>query len=428
MSAYLSRYRPVGRRHLLRTAGVGLALPWLESMTPAFGSAVTVMPRRFVSVCTALGLYPESFWPTSSGRKYEPSEYLQLLAEHRDEFTVLGNLQHEDQVGRQPHDSELTWLTSARFPGMGGFRNTISVDQVAARHYEGQTRFSSVTLGTHTTQSQSYTDRGVMIPAQFSPAKLFARLFLQGQPQEVAAARRRLRQGRSILDELKSETRRLQQKTSSADNHLLDDYFESVRSAEKNLARRESWMDRPKPTVQRDPVSDIHDSADLVGRIDLLMELTSLILATDSSRVVTLMIHNTTEAPKIKGVNTNHHTLSHHGKDAKKLQQLRKVESSIVACFGGLLQHLKSHHEQNGSLLDQCLVMFGSNLGNANAHHTNNVPVIVAGGRLPHGTYHKPKETQPLSNLFVRLLNELGTPTETFGQSNASLSWSADGE
>lgn len=425
MSAYLSRYRPVARRHLLRAAGVGVALPWLECMTPA-ATRPAAAPRRFVSVCTALGLYPESFWPTATGADYELSEYLQLLRDFRDDFTVLGNLQHEDQVGRQPHDSELTWLTSARFPGMGGFRNSISVDQVAARHYAGQTRFASVTLGTHTSQSQSYTERGVMIPAQSSPAELFGQLFLQGRPEDVQAAKRRLRQGRSILDELKNETRNLQRKASASDNHLLDDYFESVRSAEKHLAERQSWMDRPKPSVDRDPMTDVHDSADLVGRVNLLTELTSLILATDSSRVVTLMIHNTTEAWKIPGVNTNHHTLSHHGKDAKKLQQLRKVESSIVECFGGLLQHLKSHREHDGSLLDESLVLFGSNLGNANAHHTNNVPVLVAGGRLPHGTFHRQKETTPLSNLFVRLLSELGTPTETFGQSNASLSWSAD--
>ena len=420
----LSRFRPIERRRVLRAAGVGLALPWLEAMTAASVTTPVALPRRLVSVCTALGLYPESFWPQTTGAAYEATEYLQLLAEHRADLTVLGGLQHEDQVGRQPHDSEMTWLTSARNPGMGGFRNSISMDQVAAQHYQDDTRYASITLGTHTTQSQSYTAGGVMIPAEFRPSELFARLFLQGRPDEIAARKRQLQEGRSILDELRTETRQLRRQSSKADNHLLADYLESVRSAEKNITDRQGWIDRPKPTVDREPMVDVHDTADFVGRIDLLCELIALILQTDSSRVVTLMIHNTTEAPKVEGVSVNHHTLSHHGKDENKLRQLRRVESAIIACVARFLTQLKNREEADTSLLSQSLVMFGSNLGNANAHHTNNVPVIVAGGTLPHGQYHKTKTTQPLSNLFVRLLQELNCPVEAFGQSTSALSWS----
>lgn len=211
---------PISRRKLLKASGISLTLPFLESMNPAVGAINNEPPKRMVLICTALGLHPPLLWPKTAGKEYESTPYLDLLKEHRQDYTLFSGLQHEDQTGRQPHDSEMTFLTSARKPGMGGFRNTISLDQFAANRMGNVTRFPSISLGTVKPQSQSYTSGGVMIPAETSPAKLFARMFLEGRPEEVQAQKRRLDDGRSILDQLGSETKKLKARASAADNHL----------------------------------------------------------------------------------------------------------------------------------------------------------------------------------------------------------------
>lgn len=413
---------PISRRTLLKASGVSLALPMLESMTPAL-AADTPPPKRMVLVCTALGLHPPLLWPKTPGKEYESTPYLDLLKEHRDDYTLFSGLQHEDQTGRQPHDSEMTFLTAARKPGMGGFRNTISLDQLAANHIGNATRFSSVTLGTIKSQSQSYTSGGVMIPAETSPATLFARLFLEGKPQEVRAQKLRLKDGQSILDQLRSETKSLRRRASSTDNHLLDDYFDSVRKAESNIAELQGWMDKPKPKVDAESPSDIPDPADLIGRAQLLMNLVPLIVQTDSSRIVSVMIQDHYVVPKVDGVTGNHHNLSHHGQDPSKIDQLQRIETGIVSCVSNLLDQLKDKSEAGSSLLDNTSLLFGSNLGNANAHHARNLPILLAGGGFQHGSYVACKNDTPLCNLFLTMLNNLGVESEAFGQSSGELSW-----
>lgn len=414
---------PLERRTFLKAAGVSLSLPFLESMAPAWAMASGEAPKRMVFICTALGLHPPNLWPDTPGADYELTPYLKLLKEHRKDFTLFSGLQHEDQTGRQPHDSELTFLTSARKPGMGGFRNTISIDQLAAVSMGDTTRFKSITLGTAKRQSQSYTSGGVMIPAQTSPATLFAQLFLEGKPKEVRAQQQRLSDGKSILDELGSQAKKLKRKASASDNHLLDDYFDSVRQAEMNIGSARGWMDKPKPKVNADQPSDINDHADIIGKAQLMMDLVPLIIQTDSSRVITIMVQDHYVVPKVEGVTGNHHNLSHHGQDHEKIEQLQKIERAIVSCYGSLLGQMKSKTESGSTLLDNTSILFGSNLGNANAHHANNLPIFLAGGGFKHGSYIKNKKGTPLCNLFVSMLNKAGIEKDKFGQSDGSLSW-----
>ncbi len=411
------------RRTFLKTAGVSLSLPFLESMTPAWALASGEAPKRLVFICTALGLHPPNVFPETEGADYESTKYLDILKDHRKDFTLFSGLQHEDQTGRQPHDSELTFLTSARKPGMGGFRNTISIDQVAANHFGNQTRFSSVSLGSAKSQSQSYTNGGVMIPAETSPAKLFAKMFLQGKPAEIRKQQQRLNDGKSILDELGSQAKKLKRKTSTADNHLLNDYFESVRQAEKNIESAQGWMDKPKPKVDASQPSDILDHSDMIGRVKLLTDLVPLIIQTDSSRVISIMVQDHYVVPKVDGVTGNHHNLSHHGQDKEKIEQLQKIEAGIIGCYSELLGNMKARTESGKSLLDSTSILFGSNLGNANAHHANNLPVFLAGGGFKHGQYIKQKEGTPLCNLFVSMLNQAGIEADGFGQSKGTLTW-----
>jgi len=417
-------FRPLKRRTFLRASGISLALPLLESMNPVLGAAENP-PRRVVFICTALGLHPPSLWPRTAGADYESTPYLELLKDHRKDFTLFSGLQHESQTGRQPHDSELTFLTAARKPGVSGFRNTISIDQVAAEQLGYVTRYPSISLGSVKSQSQSYTSGGVMIPAETSPARLFARLFLEGKPAEVLAQKRKLRDGRSILDQLKSQTSAVRRRASSADNHLLDDYFDSVRKAETNIAEAQGWMEKPKPVVDAERPSDIASRADLIGRTQLLIDLVPLMVQTDSTRVVSIMVQDHYVVPQVEGVTGNHHNLSHHGQDRSKISQLEKIETGIVNCFGSLLGQMKSKSEGGSTLLDNTSILFGSNLGNANAHHARNLPIFLAGGGFKHGRYVRRDRanTMPLSNLFLTMLNNAGLETGSFGQSTGELSW-----
>ena len=413
------------RRTLLQASGVSLALPLLESMRPLQGAATDAPPQRMVFVCTTLGLHPPLLWPQTPGADYESTPYLELLKDHRQDFTLFSGLSHEDQTGRQPHDSEMTWLTSARKPGMGGFRNTISVDQLAAARLGYVTRYPSLSLGTAKAQSQSYTSGGVMIPAQTSPSRLFAQLFLQGKPAEVQTQKRKLDDGRSILDELGEQTKVVRRQVSGADNQLLTDFLDSVRAAEATITEVQGWLDKPKPQVAAEPPADIPDLRDLIGRAQLLMDMVPLIVQTDSTRVVSVMVQDHFVVPQVAGVTGNHHNLSHHGQDRSKIAQLEKIETEILGCFGSLLGQMKEKPEQGGTLLDNTSILFGSNLGNANAHHARNLPVFLAGGGFQHGRYVAQKQGRdaPLCNLFVTMLNQAGLPTESFGQSNGTLSW-----
>ena len=392
-------------------------------MSPALGAKQEEPPKRLVFMCTTLGLHPPLLWPKKTGTDYETTPYLELLKQHRSDYTLFSGLQHEDQTGRQPHDSEMTFLTAARKPGMGGFRNTVSVDQVAAAKVGKSTRFPSVTLGTLKPQSQSYTQGGVMIPAQTSPSRLFAKMFLDGRPAELRAQKQQLDDGRSILDQLRSETKKLRRKASRNDNHLLDDYFDSVRAAESNITAMQGWMDKPKPKVAETQPIDVADNADIIGRAQLLVDLVPLILRTDSSRVVSIMVQDHYSVPKVDGVTGNHHNLSHHGQDPSKIAQLKRIETSILSCFSSLLQQLKDNEEANANLLDETAVLFGSNLGNANAHAAENLPIFLAGGRYDHGRFIAKEKGTPLCNLYSRLLNDFGVESDSFGQSNGTLDW-----
>ncbi|MFL2526578.1 MAG: DUF1552 domain-containing protein [Candidatus Azotimanducaceae bacterium] len=414
----------INRRSFLRGTGVALALPLLDIMGPRFARA-NAPTRRMVNICCTLGLYKDSWMPADEGKDYTPSEYLSIIDRHREKYTIFSGLSHEEQTGRQAHNSEITWLTSARHPGMDGFQNSISIDQVVADHLGYVTRYPSVVLGTLTPQSQSYDKNGVMIPAHTSPAEVFKQMFIQGTPEEIEIETQRINDGGSILDNLKGQTRTLQNSGSSQDRQKLEAYFEAVRAAELELSKVRDWMDRPKPSVDSVPPVDNSDPADILGRIDLWLELMPLILATDSSRVISLMIQDHGIVPKLQGITADQHNLSHHGQDPGKIAQLRQLETEIVKRFGSLLDSLDSQNENDSSLLDQTQILFGSNLGNANSHNAENLPILVAGGDFNHGHHvvHDEKHNSPLCNMYLSLVQRMGVETDQFGQSTSTLNW-----
>ncbi|MES2598055.1 MAG: DUF1552 domain-containing protein [Verrucomicrobiota bacterium] len=416
----------LSRRLFLRSSGISMALPFLDAMLPRrmMGAAATPAPKRLVTVCSSLGIYGPDFFPKEAGESYTSSPYLELLKDHRKQLTVFSGMSHPDQNGRDGHASEMTWLTSARHPGMGGFRNTISIDQLAAETLGAETRYPSLVLNTGGGNSQSYSRAGVMLQADSHPSKIFAKFFLNGTQGEIFNQMRQLREGRSIMDAVREETARVQRRLGAADKDKLDEYFTSVREMEQRLIKAEEWAKKPKPEVSMKQPQDSTDEKDLIGRINLMFDLIPLILQTDSTRLITVMIQGRGDVPKIEGVSQDHHNLSHHGQDPEKIAQLRLVERAEISALNGLLTKLNGAQEAGKSLLDSTMVLFGSNLGNANSHDWHNLPMMLAGGGFKHGQHivGDPKNNTPMSNLFVTLLQNLGVPTDSFGTSTGTLS------
>jgi hypothetical protein len=409
----------LNRRTFLKAAGVSLALPWLDALAPAQNP--TPPPRRMVCICTPLSLHPANFFPAQSGRDYTLTPYLNVLREFRNDFTVVSGLAHPE-VGSS-HDSIYSFLTAAPHPERrGGFRNSISLDQFAAARIGSATRFPSLALSCEGF-SLSWTQSGAIVPSDSWPSAVFARLFLEGRPDEVEAQVRRLRDGRSILDAVGDQARSMQPKLGAGDRDKLDEYFNSVRELERGLASSEEWSRRPRPRVTVPPPQNITNPADLVGRARLMFDLIHLALQTDSSRLITLLLLGTSLVPPIAGVSLGHHDLSHHGQDPSKIAQLRTVELEEMGTLRAFLAKLKETREQDGNLLDRTTVFFSSNLGNASSHSTRNLPVLLAGGGFRHGQHLAFNATNPppLSNLYVSMLQRLGINADRFGSSTGTL-------
>lgn len=409
------------RRTFLRGAGVAMALPLFDAMLPRVRAAATSVKRRMVCINTPLGLHPEYFFPAKSGRDYELSPYLEVLQEFRDDFTVVSGLTHPD-VGPS-HDSNYSFLTAAPHPERrAGFRNSISLDQFAAERLHGETRFASLPLSCEGF-GLSWTRSGAPVPPESFPSSLFAKLFLDGRPDEVQSQARRLEDGQSVLDAVRDQATRLRPILGTGDREKLDEYFTSVRELEQRLAQAEAWSRKPKPKVDAKPPQNIQNSADLIGRTRLWFDMIHLALQTDSSRLVTLQLLGTSSVPPIPGVNQGHHDLSHHGKDPTKIAQLRVLELEKLKTLRDFLAQLKQTREEGDSLLDRTMVFFSSNLGNAATHGVKNMPVLLAGGGFKHGQHLAFDENNPppLCNLFVSMLQRMNIETATFGSSTGTL-------
>ena len=414
----------IQRRSFLNATGITLALPWLETLAASPKRlSVDQPPRRMVCICAPLGLHPDNFFPQETGKNYKLSPYLELLEDYRDDMTVISGLAHSGMGSSFAHQASASFLTGVPGAGRPGFRNAISLDQFAADHIGTQTRFPSLALSGEGSGGLSWTRTGALIPADNSPSKVFARLFLEGRADEVQDQMRRLEDGRSILDDVSDQANSLRSNLGSEDRDKLDEYLTSLRELEQRMVNDESWAKKPKPKVDVEPPKDIPNAADLIGRTRLLFDLTHLALQTDSTRLITIMLAGSSFAPPIPGVTLGHHDLSHHGKDPSKLEQLKIVEVETMKTLRDLLAKLKQSKEGNSTLLDLTTVFLGSNLGDGSSHSTQNLPVLLAGGGFQHGQHlpFDPKNPPPLCNLFVSMLQRLGIEADKFGSSTGTL-------
>lgn len=410
------------RRTVLRGAGVSMALPWLSAMAPARAAEGTERPpQRFVAMTLGLGLVGDNLNPLESGKDYQPSLYLRPLQDLRDRFTVVSGSSHPGVTGG--HRAEASLLTANPVGSTGKAKNTISLDQLMAKHLGQATRFPSLVLSNGGSNSPSYTDSGSMIPAESSPGRLFRQLFIDETPAERAAMRRSLAQGRGIMDLVGEDARRLARTLGKGDVDRLEAYYTSVRDLEQRLAANQDWADRPKPKVDAKRPVDISNANDFVGRQRLMSDVVRLALQTDSTRFISYHLGGSGGVVPLPGVLEGYHALSHHGQDQDKLTQLAIVEGEIIASWGQFLRDLAETPDGDRSLLDSTSVLLTSNLGNGSNHSNTNMPVLLGGSGFRHGQHlaFDKKNNYPLTNLYVSLLQRVGMETDRFASGTSTM-------
>lgn len=415
-------HRSASRREFLRAAGVGLALPLLES-TGLRGAAAELAnpPRRMVAMNFALGLHGPNFFPEQAGSDYVATPYLEAFGgDLRKRLTVISGTSHPDVT--LGHASDSTFLTAARFPGAPTFRNSISLDQYLVEKLRPDTRFPSLALGTRS-GTISFSRSGVLIPPETKQSVVFTKMFVNGTKSQVAAQVQRLEDGRSVLDAVLSPAKQLQDRVSAPDRERLDQYFSAVRDLEQRLVGNQEWATRPKPQVDYTPPKDVTDPNDDITRLKLMLDLTYLALQTDSTRFVTLYVGGSNSVQPIPGVSIEYHSLSHHGQDPEKLTQLKIIQSQQMEAVANLLKKLQNTPEGSSAMLDRTAVMFGSAMGNASSHNCKNLPIVLAGGGFRHGQHlaFDKDDNTPLCRLYVSMLQWLGVETDQFGTGKGTL-------
>jgi hypothetical protein len=320
----------------------------------------------------------------------------------------------------------VSFLTAAPHPASSSFRNTISLDQHIAEHIGVQTRFPSLTLAVNGGRSLSWTGTGVAIPPEQSASQVFRQLFLQGTQAEVEARIRELDTGRSILDTVAQQAKLLQRQVGAQDRGRLEQYFSSVRDLEQRLLASRGWENKPKPVVNASEPVDPANPAQYLDKVKAMYDLARLAFETDSTRAITLMLNSVgTPVLQVQGatITDGYHNLSHHGKAADKLAQLKIIDAWHMRLLAGLFAELKSVREGDARLLDRTMILYGSNLGDANAHSTNNLPVLFAGGGFRHGQHlaFDAQQNYPLPNLFVSMLQRMGIEADNFASSTGTM-------
>lgn len=419
------------RRQFLRASGVSLGLPLLNSLMAeplqaASGNALPGFnpdgtPRRMLCICNHLGLHSPFFVPEGSGYGWNPSRYLKVIEDFRQDMTVFSGVSHPEVDGG--HNARKSFLTTAPHPGGGSFKNTISLDQFAVDYIGRDTRSPSLVLSTRGNNSLSWTRAGVPIPATSRASEVFRKLFLSGGKEEVDAQILKLRMGQSIMDSVLDQAKSIQRRLDGEDRAKFEEYLTSVREVEEQMVRQQEWEKKPKPKVDASLPKDVTDPADVIGSLQLMFDLSHLAFETDSTRVITIETHGEFIVPPIEGVTKGYHTLSHHGQNRENIEQLALIETEHMKILRDLLTKLRSTREQGDSLLDRTMVMYGSVMGNASSHDNRNLPFLLAGGGFKHGQHlaFNRENNHAIGTLFVSMLQRLGIEVDRFGSGTSTM-------
>jgi hypothetical protein len=439
----------IPRRTFLKGLGTTVALPLLESMVPsaklfAAEAAPKVSPRRMAFVFIPNGANMGEWTPKTLGPNYDLPLILEPLKSVKDDVMVLSGLAHDkarpngDGAGDHARSSA-TFLTGAQARKTAGadIKVGISVDQVAAQRIGKETRLPSLELGCDRARLAGNCDSGYScaysfniswksestpMPAEVDPRQVFDRLFSNGVSGEFEENRaKRDLYHKSILDFVLEDANRLKSNLGYTDRRKLDEYLTAVRELEQRIERAQKFAsalpDKTKPTGI---------PQDYEQHIRLLYDVLALAFQTDSTRVSSfIMAHDGSNRPyRFIGVPEGHHDLSHHGGDAAKKEKIAKINQFHMRQFAYFLERLKSIKEGEGTLLDNCMIVYGSGIGDGNAHNHDKLPVLLAGrgaGTLTSGRHVRFERETPMANLYLSMLDWIGAPTERLGDSTGLL-------
>ena len=418
----------INRRAWLRGAGGALmALPYLDAMaSAAYGHS---QPMRMVCIGLNFGLVPRLFFPTETGPSYQLSERLAPLEKLRSEFTVFSGLDHglNGQGGHGGVHAYLSGVLSKNSRGMP--ESNISVDQKAAQIVGAETRFPSLQLssGRDPNNLISWSASGVSLPPIFNVGTIYNLLFQKIDPRLRNSTQGQYAARASILDLVKTDADYLQSRVGARDRRKLEHYFQSVRAVEKRLTQATQWLEIPKPVVDY-TLPTAANQLDFADRVPLYYDLMALALQTDSTRVITLALADIGANYGGFNISRGYHQLTHHGKVPEYIKELSVIEQFHTQQLARFLQQLRSVREPDGKpLLDKCMVLFGSGMGNASAHSNKNLPLVLAGGGFKHGEHKSyfmdeaKREATLASKLFVSMLNRFGMEVDRFGAASGTL-------
>ena len=446
------RGKHIPRRTVLRGLGTMIALPFLDSMVPAFASPLLrkSTPRRMAFVYIPNGAIMDDWTPAKSGAGYDLGPILKPLEPFREDLLLLTGLaQYQgNSLGDGPGDharAGSTFLTGVHPKKTSGanIQVGISVDQVAAQKVGGKTRFASVELGTEPgrlagscdsgyscaySNSMSWRSSTTPNPLEINPRLVFERLFGDVRTDETLDAQaQRLRHERSILDFVQEDAKRLQGSLGPTDRRKLQEYLEGIREIE----RRISSAEKEELELPADLEKPHGVPVEFSEHVKILFDLATVAFQTDSTRILTFMIGpegSNRSYPEI-GVSDVHHGLSHHRRDQEKIRKISKINRFHIEQFAYFLGKMKSVSDGEGTLLDSSMIVYGSGLSDGNLHTHEGLPVLLAGragNTLKPGRHMVYAEKTPLNNLFLSMLDRMGIPTETLGDSTGKLEHLSD--
>ena len=448
----------LSRRTVLRGCGTAIALPMLEAMMPAAeaataaagaGAAVPAsVPLRMAFLYSPNGMHMADWTPADTGSAYKLPATLESLKALRGDFSVLTGLAHQkanaNGDGGGDHARAMTtFLTGvqARKTSGADIHAGVSVDQLAARQLGKRTRLPSLEIGADGGGRSGSCDSGYScaysstiswrsetqpVPKETDPELIFERLFESGLPHETEAARAR-RNGlqKSIIDFALEDANRLGKELGAGDKRKLDEYLSAVRELERRIERnakdsREGGaklgMKKPEDTP-----------SDFGAHLRLLADLLVLAFQTDSTRVSTLVFANEGSNRSYAAIDVpeGHHDLSHHGNDAEKQAKIQRINRFHVEQFAYFLGRLKAVREGDKTLLDRCMIVYGSGIADGNRHQHDDLPIILAGGGA--GTLHPGRHVKfdkgtPATNLYLALLDRAGVKLPRLGDSTGRVS------
>ena len=411
------------RRHFLKSAGVTLALPMMESLVSA-GKPAKAAPekppvKRMVIFSNAFGMYPSAFFPEKAGVDYQMPELLKPLERHRGSMTVFSNLDHGLNIGHSGTPTFLNGIESknARYYPDGN----ISVDQRAAEWLKATNRFPSLQTSVRGAKNSLSWTRNAVNLHGVGCRTLYEKLFLDLGEAGRARQDQRYQQEASILDVVLNQAKSVHGTLGKNDQRKLDEYLTSVRSLEKRYEQESQWLHKNKPRTKLPVPPDRFNS--IREEYDVHMELLALALQTDSTRIITTDFGM---QPGDHDLNLIYHGYSHHGELPELVKGLITIEEFQMECVARFLDRLNKTDDplNGGTLLDHTMVLFGC--GMATGHHSNrNLPVFLAGGGFKHGehkVYPADKSRKvPLCNLLLTMLQNFGVKTDRFGTSTGTL-------